>query len=238
LLTINFDKLDIKEGDRILDIGCGEGRHIHRAYMCDNVLAVGIDIKLDDIDKTQKMFRVLEHDNPDNKSKWGVTTGNALFLPFADNTFDHIICSEVLEHIPDYENALAEIDRILKPNGYLTISVPRSWPEKICWALSESYHNEKGGHVHIYNAKKLCNKIKLKNMNLWATHGAHALHSPFWWLKCLMWENRDSSRIIDIYHRFLVWDIMKQPWLTRTLDKILNPIMGKSVVFYFTKGIN
>ena len=159
MLTVNFDKLDIKEGDRILDIGCGQGRHIHRVYMCDNVLAIGMDIKLDDIAKTQKMFRVLEQDDPGNKSKCGVTAGNVLFLPFADNTFDHIICSEVLEHIPDYENALAEIDRILKPNGYLTISVPRLWPEKICWALSESYHNEKGGHVHIYNAKNSVIKL-------------------------------------------------------------------------------
>ena len=74
-------------------------------------------------------------------------------------------------------------------------------------------------------------------MNLWAMHGAHALHSPFWWLKCLIWENRDNSRIIDTYYRFLVWDIIKRPWLTRTLDKILNPIMGKSLVFYFRKGL-
>jgi hypothetical protein len=34
----------------------------------------------------------------------------------------------------------------------------------------------------------------------------------------------------------LVWDLMRGPWLTRTLDRLLNPIMGKSVVLYFTRN--
>ena len=38
-----------------------------------------------------------------------------------------------------------------------------------------------------------------------------------------------------LYHRLLVWDLMKQPWVTRAIDTLLNPIMGKSVVLYFTK---
>ena len=37
------------------------------------------------------------------------------------------------------------------------------------------------------------------------------------------------------YHQLLVWDLMKRPWITRAIDALLNPVMGKSVVFYFTK---
>jgi hypothetical protein len=40
---------------------------------------------------------------------------------------------------------------------------------------------------------------------------------------------------VRTYHKLLVWDLMRRPWMTRTLDALLNPIMGKSVVLYFTK---
>jgi hypothetical protein len=41
---------------------------------------------------------------------------------------------------------------------------------------------------------------------------------------------------VKLYHRFLTWDIMKQPRSTRLLDYLLNPILGKSIVLYFRKG--
>ena len=66
-------------------------------------------------------------------------------------------------------------------------------------------------------------------------HWAHALHVPFWWLKCLFWQNRDHNWLVRQYHRLLVWDIMEQPALTRVLERIINPVMGKSVVMYFRK---
>jgi len=40
---------------------------------------------------------------------------------------------------------------------------------------------------------------------------------------------------VKAYHKLLVWDLMNRPWLTRALDAVLNPLMGKSVVLYFTK---
>ena len=67
--------------------------------------------------------------------------GDALSLPFSDNYFDRLICSEVLEHIPDYSGALAEIWRITKPGGRIGISVPHRWPEQICWLLSRAYYD-------------------------------------------------------------------------------------------------
>jgi hypothetical protein len=68
-------------------------------------------------------------------------------------------------------------------------------------------------------------------------HWAHALHAPFWWLQCLFWNNRESNWLVAQYHRLLVWDLMERPALTRALEKIMNPIMGKSVVMYFRKGV-
>src|SRR5690606_33049497 len=158
---------------------------------------------------------------------------DATQLPFADNTFDKIICSEVLEHLPDYQQVLAEIRRVLKPGGLLAISVPRAWPEKICWRLSQNYHQVEGGHVRIFNAQQLRAQIEHYQFQFIARHWAHALHTPFWWLKCLWWAKQNESKIIRLYHRLLVWDLMERPWLTLTLEKCLNPVLGKSVVMYF-----
>ena len=66
-------------------------------------------------------------------------------------------------------------------------------------------------------------------------HWNHALHSPYWWLQCLFWDSKDNSYIIKKYHDFLVWDMMKKPFLTKMLEFILQPIIAKSVVAYFKK---
>ncbi|HCG70405.1 MAG TPA: SAM-dependent methyltransferase, partial [Gammaproteobacteria bacterium] len=54
-----------------------------------------------------------------------------------------------------------------------------------------------------------------------------------WWLKCLLWDSADDNVLVRGYHRMLVWDLMQRPWLTQTLDRLFNPVLGKSVVMYF-----
>ncbi len=232
--TVDFERLPLERGDLLLDLGCGEGRHVISAYVEGDVHAIGVDLSLDDLKAANDKFA--EFDEPDNSNKsFGLSTANALQLPFADNTFDKVICSEVLEHIPDYEGALAEIERVLKPGGLFCASVPRRWPEKICWALSEGYYNTPGGHVRIFRGSQLREEIESLGFRHYARHWAHALHSPFWWLKCLFWKTRDSNWLIRQYHRLLVWDLLDNPPFTRILERSMNPIMGKSVVMYFRK---
>ena len=156
-------------------------------------------------------------------------------LPFKDNTFDFIVCSEVLEHIIDYQSALSEINRILKPQGKLAISVPKFFPEWVCWKLSIDYQNTPGGHVRIFKFKELKKDITSFGLTFTQRHWAHALHSPYWWLQCLFWKSKESSKIINLYHDFLVWDMMKKPLLTKILEFIFQPLIGKSVVLYFNK---
>ena len=81
--------------------------------------------------------------------------GDALALPFADGTFDRVIASEVLEHIPNDVGAMRELARVLKPGGAMAVTVPRCGPEAINWALSDEYHDTPGGHVRIYRRSTL-----------------------------------------------------------------------------------
>ena len=128
-----------------------------------------------------------------------------------------------------------EIDRVLKPGGSLSISVPRYWPEKICWLLSTAYHNVEGGHIRIFNGRALTQQWLNKDYTLNTRHWAHALHVPYWWLRCAFWSQGEHFFLSRWYHKLLVWDLLKKPWLTQTLEKILDPFMGKSIVLYFTK---
>lgn len=240
MLTVRFDKVGIKDGDRVLDLGCGEGRHVHEAFAqgcaVGEVHAVGLDLGFKDLQKTQEGFWHAYGKPPAHHQRWSVINGNALGLPFEDGTFDVVICSEVLEHIPDYHSVLDEINRVLKPGGTFVATVPRHWPEWICWALSTAYSQDPGGHVRIFKGRQLPNAIERRGFARYFTHGAHALHSPYWWLRCLFWETQETNPLVNAYKKLLEWDILQGPWITRTAEKLLNPIMGKSVAHYFRKA--
>ena len=233
MLTVDFQSLALGSGQMLLDVGCGEGRHTLAAYLKSGVTAVGVDLGLADLETARGRIADMEAYNPQGEIEF--LQGDATALPFPDNHFDHVICSEVLEHIPNFIAVIGELNRVLKPGGNLCVSVPRAWPERFCWWLSKDYYNTPGGHIRIFNAGFLRQEIHRHGLNCYRQHGAHALHVPYWWLRCLLWSEGEEQPWVAAYHRFLVWDLMEQPALTRWIDKLCNPWMGKSVVMYFNK---
>ena len=235
MITVDFNRLDIKPGCRILDIGCGSGRHTCAAMRFRQVLAMGVDINFDDVLAARNRLKLHEALGECDGGMWWISVADILELPFKNNFFDLVICAEVLEHIPDSKTAVAEIVRVLKPGRNLVVSVPRYLPERICWALSESYHSSANGHVRIYRKKELTDLLKSAGAQSWGIHYAHSLHTPYWWLKCWVGPARENSKPVNLYHRFLLWDMMKRPWMTRLLEHLLNPLLGKSIVIYSKK---
>ena len=72
-----------------------------------------------------------------------------------------------------------------------------------------------------------------------AAHHAHALHSPYWWLKCAVGPTNDDHPLVKAYLQVLVWDITQtQPMgtITRLAERVLNPVLGKSLVVYATQA--
>ena len=194
---------------------------------------MGIDLNMEDLRKAALTLYLM--DGVDHGS-WVISRADATKLPFRDSSFDVVICSEVLEHIPGNREAIAELVRVLKQGKDLVVSVPRFLPERICWALSSDYHNEPGGHIRIYRKRELLSLLENAGTKCWSVRYKHALHAPYWWLKCIVGHRNDSSRPVNLYRKFLEWDIMKHPFLTGTLDKMLNPLIAKSIVFYLRKG--
>lgn len=235
MLTVNFKKLPIRPHSRLLDMGCGSGRHTAAAFDHQAIHAVGVDLEVASLKEARHRLRFHESLSPHHLSYWSLAVAEISRLPFDSQSYDIVICSEVLEHVPNHHQAVRELLRILKPNGHLVISVPRRWPEMLCWGLSRKYRNSPGGHIRIYTKQALIRLVRSQGATHWHTHYAHSLHSPYWWLKCLLGLDRDHLLPVMLYHRFLEWDMLAKPRLTQLLDRWLNPWIGKSVVLYFTK---
>jgi SAM-dependent methyltransferase len=234
VLTLDFDRFGLAPGDRVLDVGCGGGRHAFEAYR-RGADVVALDRDEAELAKVAAMFgAMIAAGEAGPPAKAETVCGDALALPFPDDSFDRVIAAEVLEHIPDDRTAIAEIARVLAPGGRVAVTVPRWLPERICWALSDGYHDVEGGHVRIYRGGELVGRLLDEGLVLCGTQHAHALHAPYWWLKCALGVDRDRA-LPRLYHRFLVWDIARRPRATRAAERLLDPLIGKSLVIYLAK---
>ncbi|PIE32913.1 MAG: SAM-dependent methyltransferase [Ilumatobacter coccineus] len=237
MLTIRFDTLGLRPGDRVLDVGSGFGRHV---YECARrgAQVVALDYAEDEVVQTRNTLAAMVVDGEITADNlMGVMRADARRLPFADHSFDVVITSEVLEHIQDDVTAIAEMVRVLRPGGRFAATVPSWFPETINWKLSDEYHApiSVGGHVRIYSRTELAAKLTAAGLRVDGFHRTHALHSPYWWLKCAVGVTDEDHALVSRYRRFLEWDIINQPRSVKIAERVLAPVLGKSAVFYATK---
>lgn len=233
MLTVEFDRLRLRPGARVLDLGCGGGRHAFEAWR-RGATVVALDRSEAELKEVRGVVGgMLDAGELRDGAPGGAVNGNALALPVRDESFDAVIASEVLEHVWDDRGALRELVRVLRPGGRLAVTVPTRWPERVCWALSPEYHDTPGGHVRIYRQADLEAKVEASGCWLRGSHHAHALHSPYWWLKCATGVNRtDPPAAVRAYHRLLVRQIEGRAPRLVALERALNPVLGKSLVVY------
>ena len=233
MLTFDFNRININPKGTMLDLGCGEGRHIFGLMeKFPDLKCIGLDPHIESLEKAFEGLKFLESIS---NSKTNFLSGSAYSLPFSDDSFDLVVCSEVLEHLHDYKDAIKEINRVLKPGGQFLASVPAEFPEKICWLLSEAYQNQPGGHLRIFKKNKLIKEVAEHNFSFESSQRFHSIHSAYWWLRCLFWKSQESNIIIKGYKKILERHILKKPFFLDLIDKIFNPILGKSIAFYFVK---
>lgn len=236
MLTVDYDRLGLRAGERLLDLGCGAGRHAFEAVR-RGAHVVALDAGAQEIHSVRAVLAAMaEAGEIDSGGRATALQGDARRLPFADGSFDRVIAAEVLEHVPEDSTAMAELARVLRPGGTIAVTVPRFGPELVNWALSTEYHDVPGGHVRIYRRSMLRSRLRSSGLRPVGHHYAHALHAPYWWLKCLVGVRRDDHPVVRAYHRMLVWDITDAPWITRRADALLNPVLGKSLVVYAEKS--
>ena len=237
MLTVRYSWLGVRPGERLLDFGCGGGRHTVEALKL-GALVTAVDADPREAAQAAGWVAAMLLEDKQTAGSGGqghVVTADGLALPFPDGCFSTVVASEVLEHILDDKAALGELARVLRAGGTMAVTVPRWYPEAVNWALSKQYHTIPGGHVRIYRRSQLHRRLQAVGLEPLRWHYAHALHTPYWWLRCAVGIEREEVWLVKAYHRFLVWDITAKPAATRWADAALGPLLGKSAVVYARK---
>lgn len=115
----------IKLGSKILDIGCGVGDILNvNAEKIE--IGIGFDITSTNALICKKNLKIFKNIH--------IGISSAESIPIKDNSVDHVIMADVIEHVSDPLSSLKEINRILKPGGQLILTTPNKWIEDF-WKL-------------------------------------------------------------------------------------------------------
>lgn len=162
------------QGKRILEVGCGLGGFCIKLSE-EGANPIGLDVSRSAIQKAKYLAKRYDaHNNIE------FIIGDAQFLPFKDQSYQIVICSETLEHIEDYEQAFHEIVKVVENSGQICITVPNllssMFPEYITLLLigqpqyARKFLSVEKEHVfHYFKIKKLCSREDLKVIKIQST---------------------------------------------------------------------
>lgn len=212
--------LDLPAGSQVLDLACGTGD------LCVELVRgghqpVGFDLSFGMLVAARTPAPLIHAD--------------VLRLPVPDAAADGVTCGFALRNLTELPRFFAELARVLRPGGTLAVTVPRWYPEALCWALSDAYAAAPGGHVRIYRASVLVRRLRAAGLVATGHHHAHALHAPYWWLRCAVGVAKSDHPWVAAYHRLLVREMTSPGSRTARVGRRLDPVLGKSLVVYLAK---
>lgn len=113
-----LDELEVRQGEEILDLGCGRGVDTIEAARLAGTkgMAIGLDL-------TESMVKqAIDYATREKIRNVAFTLGNIERLPFKENTFDGVMSNCVINHARDKKKVYREIHRVLKPNGRFVVA--------------------------------------------------------------------------------------------------------------------
>ena len=231
MLTVDFDKLQIDKKNLVLDVGCGFGRH-SLEFLQRGASVFSVDLDFQSLQKTHYALSSFKKEKS-LENNFLVHSADALKLPFQNETFDKIICSEVMEHVSDDQKACDELYRVLKKEGRIAITVPTYFSEQIYDLLTFEYFSSPGGHVRKYKPKDLEQVMKNSGFEIYGIDFKHSFHTPWWIIRCVVGLHLNKHPLTKAYHKFLHLGLYSN--LMRHLEKFFNYFFPKSVVLYAWK---
>jgi ubiquinone/menaquinone biosynthesis C-methylase UbiE len=143
-LRAAFARDSVRPGDRVLDLGCGEGNL--------TALLAGAGGRTLGVDVAEAALRRARRRHPQLSFELVPIDGP---LPLRDGTFDLVWASEVIEHVADTARWLSEIRRVLVPGGRLLLTTPNHGRLALTMHGVDRYSEPLGDHLHLYNARSL-----------------------------------------------------------------------------------
>jgi ubiquinone/menaquinone biosynthesis C-methylase UbiE len=246
IVTIDFHRhFRLEAGDWLLDLGSGNGRHTIEACAWP-VRVISVDFDREELQKARYHL-----ETPPGISPWDLEArrlnkrqlpgkadfivADAQHLPFKDAAFDKVLCTEVLEHIPDDKLGIRELYRVTKPGAPVAISVPRFWPEKVFWTLSWEYWHTPGGHVRQYRPGEMQRYLANQGFEIKTVRYRHAFQSIYWFLRCTFGKNNENKLLPRSWFRFINWYHRSRPKAIERVEATLNLIVGKDMIHYGRK---
>lgn len=233
MLTVDFDILDIKPGQIVLDAGCGEGRHSFE-FVKRGAKVFALDRDMNSLRKARYILSQMKNEkmfHPEGACQ--VHTGDALNLPFNDNTFDRIICAEVMEHVTDDNLACSELSRVLKKNGKAAITVPTYISEIVYDILTYEYFTSPGGHVRKYVPKKLSEIMNRNGLKIYNIDFRHSFHTIYWLIRSVVGLHLDDHLVTRAYRNFLM--LGNSSGIIKKAEKFFDNFFPKSIILYAIK---
>jgi ubiquinone/menaquinone biosynthesis C-methylase UbiE len=229
--------LDIGADDRVIDLGCGTGRHVLELSKIPSNI-IGADISRTDIRAGRYLLEIMRRRNEVKaRVHWLQTAGER--LPFKDAAFDRVICTETLEHVDDDSVLARELARVLKPGGILAISVPDEFSEKVFWKLSKNYRTHAGGHVRIYRRPQIVALLRDAGLKPYAVRYRHSLETAYWLSHIAFWSDwGKQGPITRAFRNVLDSQRSRNSALVTLLDDIGNRMLPKSIVVYSRKPLH
>lgn len=231
LLTVDLERLDVGPGHRVLDAGCGEGRHCFGCVSRGAAQVVGYDLDFGSMRDASKRLR---REANAVGALGEMIQGDIFRLPFEDATFDRVICSEVMEHVHDYAAAAAELARVTRPGGRVAVTIPTATSEHLYLRLGDEYFESPGGHIRIFKPRELARGLAQAGLATRGVGFAHGFHTPYWVLRSVMHlPNADKSRLVRAYRQFLI-RATTSPLMAK-LEHALDYVCPKSLILYADK---
>lgn len=142
--------LDVQADSRVLDVGCGTGYAVRQlATMVPKGRAAGVDISPGMIEQAKRLA------SEELVERVEFRVGPASDLPFSDGTFTHVLCTNSFHHYPDPLRALAEVRRVLAPDGRFLVLENAPDLSVYAWLWDRVLRLIETGHVRYYSSDEL-----------------------------------------------------------------------------------
>ncbi len=145
----------IGKGDRLVDIACGNSAYPKALSRICGTTFIGIDLSRIALQESKRLLRFARNDKEGENLCSGLIRGEASQLPLAASTFDIILSTHTLEHLPRDKETLKEFARILKKGGYLRLEVPNSKKQMSPLFRRLERRLDKLGHLREYHPSDL-----------------------------------------------------------------------------------